>query len=198
MALESLNALDNFLGSPSNDMRQVITEAALLSNAVILYARGTKTTSRERKNFDLISKFTDEEKTVHAELCDLRDSAIAHFGSGGSYRGEWQVELVVLQFKDGEGKPGVATRRKAIDKLLLQRARKQIETAHAFLRSEALAKLGEVTVELNRAAEHDPEFYKEFEQHPLNLPIFLASPNAAQAAFDAFEVGYAKGTTRHG
>lgn len=101
MALESLDALDALLKVPTatDDFGKIITESALLSNALVLYVRATKTTSNERGGFDLRSRFSEEEKVAHEELSDLRDKAIAHFGSGGSYRGEWQAELVILQFK---------------------------------------------------------------------------------------------------
>jgi hypothetical protein len=93
MARECLDALHVSLGEPpdTSDMRRSVTEASLLSNAVVLYARATKTTSDERRSHDLRAKFSAEEKIVHRELCDLRDKAITHFGSGGSYSGEWMA-----------------------------------------------------------------------------------------------------------
>src|SRR5436190_7339092 len=200
MALESLDALDALLKAPTarDDYIKIITESALLNNALILYVRATKTTSQERGGFDLRSRFSEEEKVAHEELSDLRDKAIAHFGSGGSYRGEWQAELVILQFKGEDAKPGVVTRRKTVDRKLAMRARKQIEAAHALLRALSLQKLGEVTDELNKAAAEDPEFHREISRHPLNLNIFLASPDAGEMARSSFEQVYVKGSVRHG
>jgi hypothetical protein len=107
MALESLDALDVLLKAPTatDDFERIITESALLNNALVLYVRATKTTSQERGGFDLSSRFSAEERVTHKELSDLRDHAIAHFGSGGSYKGEWQAELVVLQFKGEDASP---------------------------------------------------------------------------------------------
>lgn len=200
MALESLDALDVLLKAPpaTGDLEKIITESALLNHALVLYVRATKTTSQERNGFDLRSRFSEEERVAHKELSDLRDEAIAHFGSGGSYRGEWQAELVILQFKGEVAKPGVATRRKTVDRNLVTRARKQIEVAHALLRALSLEKLGEVTDELNRAAAEDPEFHREISRHPLNLNIFLASPDAGEVARSSFDQGYMKGSVRHG
>jgi len=200
IALESLDALDTLLLAPTatDDFEKIITESALLNNALVLYARATKTTSQERGGFDLRSRFSEEEGVAHKELYDLRDRAIAHFGSGGSYRGEWQAELVVLQFKGGNAKPGVVTRRQTVDRKLAKRARKQIEVAHALLRALSLEKLDEVTDELNKAIAEDPEFHREISRHPLNLNIFMASPDAGEMARSSFEQGYAKGSVRHG
>ncbi len=136
IAIETLDALDILMKSSSEDecLTKIAMESALLNNAIILYARATKTTSKERKNYDLRSKFTEEQKMVHKELCDLRDMAVAHFGNGGSYSGEWLAELVILQFDGSSAKPGVVTRRIAISKSLVSRVRGQIEVAQALLR----------------------------------------------------------------
>ncbi len=196
MARECLDALD---ASPAtDDMAKSITEASLLSNAVVLYARATKTKSDERRDYDLRAKFSPEEKIVHRELCDLRDKAIAHFGSGGSYAGEWKVELVVLDVTDEGARVGVATRRKTLDKKLVKRARAQIEAARALLDNLAREKIDEVTGELNRLVEEDAVLInEEIHRHPLNFPVFLTSPDAAAAARSARDKGYVKGVVRH-
>lgn len=200
MASECIDALDASLAATpgEDDMTRSITEASLLSNAVVLYARATKTKSKERNDCDLRGKFSPEQKIVHRELCDLRDKAIAHFGSGGSYVGEWQVELVVLDITGEGGRVGVATRRKTVDKKLADRARAQIDVARALLRDLSVEKFSEVTDELNRLAADDiGSINKEIHQHPLNLPVFLTSPDAASAARAAHDKGYVKGIVRH-
>jgi len=199
MAIESLNALDGIRKVPAapDDFARRITESALPNNAIVLYVRATKTRSDERGDFDPRSRFNEEQKVVHQELIDLRDAAIAHFGSGGSYRGEWQAELVILQFKGDEAKPAVATRRKTFDRTLTERARVQIEFAHDLFRALSLQKLGELTDELNGAAAASPDFHKEIDRHPLNLNVFLASPDAGEAARASFDQVYVKGSVRH-
>lgn len=200
MALESLDALDALLKTPTKteDLQKIITESALLNNALVLYVRATKTTSQERGGFDLRSRLSEAEKATHKELSDLRDQAIAHFGSGGSYTGEWQAELVILQFKGEDAKPGVVTRRQTVDRKLAKRARKQIEVTHALLHDLSLEKLGEVTDGINKAVAEDPEFYREIIRHPLNLDIFLASSHAGEVARSSLDQGYVKGSVRHG
>jgi hypothetical protein len=61
-----------------------------------------------------------------------------------------------------------------------------------------LEKLGEVTDELNKAAAEDPEFHREISRHPLNLNVFLTSPDAGEMARSSFEQIYVKGSVRHG
>ena len=200
MAIETLDALDALTATPAapDDFARSITEAALMSNAVVLYARATKTKSDERNDFDLSSRFSPEEKVVHQELVDLRDKAIAHFGSGGSYLGEWKAELVVLEASvKGDGRVGVATRRKMLDKNLVKRARVQIEKACTLMRGISREKVDEVTDELNKlAAEDIVQINKEIHQHPLNFPVFLTSPDAAEVARSA-RGDYVKGIVKH-
>jgi hypothetical protein len=200
IALESLDALDALLKTPTarDDHAKMTTESALLSNALVLYVRATKTTSELRGGFDLRSRLSEEQRVVHEELCDLRDHAIAHFGSGRSYSGEWQAELVILQSKGEEAKPGVVTRRQMVDPKLAKRARKQIEVAHALLDALRREKLDEVTDEINKAVAKDPDFHKEISRHPLNLNIFLTSAEAGETARSSFDQGYALGSATHG
>ncbi len=199
MALESLDALDVQLkvDTDPDDHQKLITESALLNNALVLYVRATKTESQERGGFDLRPRFSTEEKAVHRELSDLRDSAIAHFGSGGSYEGEWQAELVILQFSGEDAKPGVVTRRQTVDRNLVRRARSQVEVALALMRGIYHERLNEITEEINAAVVADAEFYKEISVHPLNLELFMKSEVAADSARAAFETGYAKGSVSH-
>jgi hypothetical protein len=200
MALESLDALDVLLQAPTarDDYAKIITESALLNNALVLYVRATKTTSELRDRFDLRSRFSEEERVAHKELVDLRDRAIAHFGTGGSYSGEWQAELVVLQFKGEVAKPAVITRQQMVDRKLAKRARKQIEVAHSLLRALTLEKLDEVTDEINEALANGFDFHKEVSQHPLNLNIFLTSAEAGETARSSFDQGYMMGSVTHG
>ncbi len=203
MATECLDALDALLAAPPQDDNLIksITEASLLSNAVVLYARATKTTSDERRGYDPRDKFNPEQKIVHQELCDLRDKAIAHFGSGGSYTGEWKVERVVLDASVGEDvRVGVATRRKTVDKKLAARARSQIEFACELFRQLSRRQIDELTEELNKQAAADAELINsEIHRHPLNLPMLLTSPDALDAARAARSQGpgYVKGVVRH-
>lgn len=173
-------------------------ESALLNTAIILYARATTTTSDERKGFDLRPRFTDDQRIVHQELMDLRNNAIAHFGSGGSYRGVWQSEVVILQPRgDGGARAGVVTRRQTMDKKLVQRARGQITVTHDLLAKIGIEKLGEVTTMLNKEVAADPQLAQLAHQYPLSLDAFLASSDAANEARSAVNKGFARGTVQH-
>jgi len=202
MAGECLDALDALIAQPTaeDDFAKNITEASLLSNAVVLYVRATKTESDERRGFDLRSRFSTEQKIVHQELCDLRDKAIAHFGSGGSYAGEWKVERVVLDVTDAaDARVAVATRRKTVDRKLAERARAQIEAARRFMRDLSGEQINDVTEELNKVAAADIEAINtDLRRHPINLPVVLTSPEAAADARAARTQGYVKGIVKHG
>lgn len=198
MALEALDAFDRLLAKDVEDFDTHALKSALLNNALILYARATKSGSNVRKPFDVRSKLTEAQKTIHRELIELRDDAVAHFGSGGSYRGEWQATLVVLQIKDGAAKPGVATKRQVFDKSLARRLRQQLEVVHGILRERSLAALNEVTEALNQTMSRDEQLIALTRQHPLNLDLFMGSAEAAEMSRSSIELGYWKGSIRHG
>jgi hypothetical protein len=188
MAMESIDALETELTvrADLDDHRKLITESALLNNALVLYVRATKTESRERGSFDLRTRFGDQEMIVHKELSDLRDSAIAHFGSGGSYGGEWHAELAILQFSGADAKIGVVTRRQTVDRNLVRRAPQQIETALKLMRAVYYEKLAKITASIEVEAAADAKFSEEIHRHPLNLDLFMKSADAADAARGSF------------
>ena len=194
MALESLDALEALWETPTahDDFMLKTTESALLNNALVLYVRATKTKSKHRGDFDLRSRFSEEEKLTHDELVALRDDAIAHFGPGGRLGTEWHAELVILQVKGEDAKPAVATRRKMFDRNLTERARNQIGVALELLHVLTQGKLDEVADEINNAVANDPDFHNVVNRHRLNLDIFLTSDEAGAAARSSFGQGYAK------
>lgn len=197
MARESMMALAEQLKTPAepNDHIKLITESALLNNAIVLYARATKTSSNSRGGFDLSSRFDADQKTAHKEICDLRDDAVAHFGPGGTYKGEWQAELAVL-FQRGEiSRPAVITRRQTVDRPLSNRIWKQINEAFDLLNAEYNATLNSIVEEIEALARDDDDFYLEVAQHPLNLGVFMQSDAAADGAWASWEQGgYAMGS----
>lgn len=192
IALESLDALEALFSAPQyQDLSTSVTEYALLSNAVLLYVRATKTTSTERRSFDLNSRFSEQEKVVHRELADLRDGAIAHFGSGGSYQGSWHVETVILQATIEGSRVGVLTKRQTRDMELVSRARTQITKAHSLIDQICIEKIGKVTAELDKMNPED--FEKEIRQHLINLDEMLVSQEAANLVrASANSGGYSK------
>ena len=185
LARDACDALAYSLDTPMNqppDYRNA-TETALLWNIVLLYARATKTTSTERKQFDPRSKFTSDELTVHEELCDLRDHAIAHFGYGGSYVGNWVREVAVIEIdNDGSFRAATLSRRQVVDRALLARARAQIGRALQVIDAQCQRRMKAVTKALVDDAELDPAAaFAEIAAHPLNTSLFLGNKGQADA-----------------
>ena len=183
MAAESIKALSVLMSTPAdpNDHQRRVTELALMNHAIVLYVRATKTKSKMRASFDLRSRFDQGQQDSHKELCDIRDDAIAHFGEGGSYAGEWQSELAILHLANDKPLPAVVSRRQTFDRLLVNRAKNQIDFAREMLVVVYNQTLRRVAEEISIAAVADNQFYKELEQHPLNLDVFMKSIEAADA-----------------
>lgn len=199
LAREASEALTFSFDNPMNQPQQFreISEAALMSYALILYARATKSTSRIRKQYDPISSFTSSELKVHKELCDLRDHAIAHFGKGGSYVGNWVIEIAILDIADGVMKPAVVTRRQIVDRGLAARAHVQIGRALEIIQPVAVNRINAFTEALNVECSTDPEFYREILQHPLNPELFLGGEDQVEKLRQGRTQGQARSTFGH-
>lgn len=199
MAEETCEALADLLGAKSTNPRQAIVETALLSNAIVLYARATSTSSNERAPFSLEPFFNENQKVVHREMVDLRNDAIAHYGSGGSYadQGMWKAEVGIMHMRETDGKVGVATRRLTVDRQLFERVQSQIMFARVTVERIYAEKCNLVTDEIDRVSEVDPDIDLEIGKHPMNLDVFLASKEAGDQARESFDTGYTSGVASH-
>lgn len=168
-----------------------------MSYVVVLYARATKSTSKVRKQYDPRSLFTSDELKVHKELCDLRDYAVAHFGKGGSYVGNWVIEIAVMDVADGVPKAAVATHRQIADRPLLARARVQISRALEIIEPVAKGRINAFTDAINAESAADPEFYKEVHQHPLNPVLFFGGEGQVESLRQGRARGQARGAFGH-
>ena len=199
LALEASDALkfsfDHSTGQPTQ-FREA-SEAALMSYVVLLYARATKSNSKIRKQYDPRPSFTPDELKVHTELCDLRDTAVAHFGKGGSYVGNWVIELAILDVADGVPKAAVATRRQIVDRRLLARARAQIGRALQIFEPVAQERINALTEAINVESSADPEFQKEIQQHPLNQELFFGGKDEVEKLRHGRVAGQARGAFGH-
>jgi hypothetical protein len=84
--------------SAAADRDRHVTANALLSQAIILYARAAKSRSRHRTFVPLQRGMPPELRLIHDKVVQLRDDAIAHFGPGTGPGGRhWAKETVVLR-----------------------------------------------------------------------------------------------------
>ena len=189
LARDSSEALaysyDNQIDQPNHHRNA--SETALLWHVILLYARATKTSSKVRKQFEVRAKLNVNEKAVHDELCDLRDLAIAHYGHGGSYTGNWVREIAVVEIdNEGSSRVAVFSRHQVADRPLLVRAREAIDSALAIVSPVSTKRMTALMEALAADAEPDPEAaFAEIAAHRLNAGIFLGSEEQAAAAMTA-------------
>ena len=162
-----------------DDTERLTLESALIQNAIVLYARATKSTSRERAGFDIRSRLSTAEREAHGEICDLRDQAVAHFGSGGSYKGQWKTETAIFQMEEDGFRLGVVARRVAFDRKLMERMDAQISRAREILAEAYRAHLDLLEKEFARILDTDMRFARRLRNYPLDLPAWLGSRKLA-------------------
>lgn len=195
MAVEACDALlfslDNKMDQPA-DFRES-SEAALMNFIILLYARAAKTSSDERQQYDPRASLTPEELVVHQELCDLRDAAVAHYGTGRSYVGNWVRELAIMEIGAGV-RVGVVSRRQIIDRPLIARAKAQILRVMEIVDPIASERINGISEALDAECELDSEFYREVHAHPLNVELFLGGAEQVVQMQNTPYGGSARGT----
>lgn len=76
------------------DRDEGLIVGSLFTNALLHYVRATKSKSDTRKTFKVTNGWTENDLEKHAELTQLRDSAVAHFGPGR--KSFWAEERLIL------------------------------------------------------------------------------------------------------
>jgi hypothetical protein len=171
---------------------------SLLTQAILMYARGTKTGSKARKTIDVRSSFDAAQRAVHREICDLRDDAVAHFGGGGSYEGPvWVDETAFLVARPEGFRAAVVTKRIALNRELVVKLRDQTRAALAAMRIRREDCHSRMIGELDRAAADNPKLSQILHRHPLDLASLLGTEEAARQALQSLESGDARGRVIH-
>lgn len=108
---------------------------ALQCHAILFYARGLKTRSQTRRTFDIRAKLDDEGKAAHKKICELRDDAIAHFGSGTHYNQglDYAAETAVFRAIGNRSSLDVVVKRAHYDGDLAKLLTAQIERARVIM-----------------------------------------------------------------
>lgn len=90
-------------------------KTALLQTSIIYYARALERHSDHRETLRLGELMTDEQKTMHARLVNLRDEALAHFGPAGVGK-PWNEDHAVLIIEGRYWQSALVCRRSLFDK----------------------------------------------------------------------------------
>ena len=163
---------------------KLIAQMSLINNAVVLYARATKTDSKAgRPGYNVGPYLSDAQKKFHDEVVDYRDHGIAHFGHGGRYSAEIQTEISVLHVRGDRMQPSIATRRKILDGQFGEKLHGHLVTVFPIFDKLTERKFFELKSELERIFEVDPAIISEMMTYPLNMPIFMTSDAGANARY---------------
>lgn len=81
-----------------------LTGQSLLTTAVLMYVRATKSESKHRNTLQVAQSYTPELLRLHRKLSELRDNAIAHFGPGPREARYWIDERFIYILGNGRAK----------------------------------------------------------------------------------------------
>lgn len=158
-ALQSL--LKTARGWRSED--RSMTESALQSMAVLMYARATVTRARhrhgderERGPSDIKDRLTPDQLADHRALVDVRSQSLAHVYFNREVAGtEWHTGATLLIEKDRGWLPGAATRRVVLDPQTIIRLARAIPVALSILEERGQRRLNEVAGAIGKCTGKD-------------------------------------------
>lgn len=167
---------------------RAMTEGALLTASVTAYARGTSTNGKdgERGGFDIRKGLkSDEAKTDHQLLLDVRNQVIAHVYPDRVVSGQvWhEIKLAGVEQEGGGWRPGCFARRVGRDDETANRLLRMIPIAQEIIRAALQKRLIRVAREL-QVATANIDLMALLEAAPFDVVAFVGSNVAARQALN--------------
>lgn len=114
---------------------QDFPKMALTQAAIMSYARSLERKSDHRGTISIKGDFSDEQKSFHVKLVELRDESLAHFGPAG-YNSPWSEDMVMLIQSEITWQPAVFAKRKLFDKDFATKAADHMRQITPFVERE--------------------------------------------------------------
>lgn len=151
---------------------------AMITHAVITYARATDTEAIQRFKVGVTKGYTQSQRVTHNEILDLRNRCLAHFGPG---KDMWHDERVVyVEMDEGAGITSVNRRTHFTNKLtsdLKELCEKALSNAELL----QIARADELSELISKVS---PELDAIIDSHIFDVAdFFKESPEAARKFF---------------
>lgn len=179
------DALEELLPSPrkKGTLNRSAIEASLLQTGVTLYERATSAAGKrgERGSISIIDHLTDEQRSDHDALVNLRQRALAHVYIGEPINGEvWHRDVLFAVKVEDAWKPAAASHSLQFDRATFVRLKRQIPAANAILTTRYHTHTNALTAILNE----NPVAPAAFEKHQFDPVGLFGSARAVQAGLD--------------
>ena len=150
----------------------------LISQAIILYARATKTSSYHRLQVDVHQQFTKEQLSDHQEFCGLRDDAIAHYGKAKHSDGiPWIEEKVLLITSPESTRTSFIAKRFNVSKALVQRVLDHVSVAFEILTKISQQRGELINKRLRDTLDNNPSFLLKLHKFIFDPTDFVGLDN---------------------
>jgi hypothetical protein len=155
---------------------------ALLSQAIILYVRATKTKSKHRTFVPVAQKLPAALGRAHKLMIALRDNAIAHYGPGSAEkRPAWVREKAALRVFRERASMRLLYSRVAIQTDLPNDLQHLVDHARQILVIIAEERAADLLEEVKRLHDSDPDFRTLASTNDIDLSGFFDGDAAAVA-----------------
>lgn len=158
-----------------SDRQEAALLSALVTHAVILYARATETETTDRLRWFGRSSLPVEMRQHHIDVMAVRDRVIAHFGKGaGSPDGAAVFDAFVLNVEEGGRTHHLSyhDNRAITNSRLLSKLQTLVDWAHEAVHVAFAARDRELNVELKRVATFDNGVARLFNDFPFDAEAF--------------------------
>ncbi|RWQ37047.1 MAG: hypothetical protein EOS20_13270 [Mesorhizobium sp.] len=143
---------------------------ALLTHAVIVYARATHTTSRSRFNAGVTGAYDGALKAKHLEMVELRDQCLAHFGPG---KDRWYDERIIYtEAATGDGLTATYSRTN-FSRAVIENLDALLAAAIPFVKARQHDRADELGRVLH---ESDKQTWELIDKHPFDMEAFFKTP----------------------
>lgn len=156
-AFDCCSALEGIIERPrsADTSALMATERALMTTAIMLYARATSTSGQlgERGSIQLErNKLSEQEWADHCSLLDVRNQAMAHvYSSRPIADHEWHRDVFfAVQVSNGQWKAASASNQTSFHAATLERLKRMLPVAHREVKEKFHKRIGAVTDMINR------------------------------------------------
>ncbi|ODA95175.1 hypothetical protein BFX40_21400 [Mesorhizobium sp. SEMIA 3007] len=154
------------------------TGSALLTHAVIIYARATHSQAISRFNVGVTGAYNDALKARHLEIIDLRNKCIAHFGPGKDL---WHDEHVIYVETAKGNRLTVTHRRTNFSLGTIENLGALVAAAIPHVKKLQLDRAAELASILRKA---NKQAWNLIDRHEFDLEAFFSTPEMKGRAWE--------------
>lgn len=150
---------------------------ALFVHVIMLYCKAVHSSTKARTKFDVLERYSAEQREAHLAVVNLRDRVIAHFGQGrDEVSGPWIEDHIVLWRDGGKYSYSYPSKRAASKGSVARSLYELIPVAIARIEEYGSARQDKLMTLLKEGMDRNPRLRELIERHPFDEVTFFGAP----------------------